>query len=255
MSYSQKLNKGWRIFATGFCFVMFGFGGLLLTFVLFPLLNFSTSSPEKRKKIAQKTISSSFSFFCKMMRFLGTIDYKLDGFEKLYKDKNTIIIANHPSLIDYVLIVSQLPECDCLVKDALWKNFFLKGVVKAAGYIPNKAPEDLITVCKDSNTILVFPEGTRTRENSTAKLQRGAAQIAIKSNKNLRLIHISVTPRFLTKEKKWYHVPKTKPLFHLQVMNLIKVAPFIDEGTPLSVSVRHLNLHLTDVLHPNKQEK
>ncbi len=68
--------------------------------------------------------------------------------ELLREDRNCIIVANHPSLIDYVLIASQLPQCDCLVKAAIWENPFMKRIVKAAGYIPNQAPIDLCERCK-----------------------------------------------------------------------------------------------------------
>ena len=56
-------------------------------------------------------------------------------------------MANHPSLIDYVLIASERPQCDCIVKAEIWNNPLIRRVVKAAGYIPNQAPEDLISRC------------------------------------------------------------------------------------------------------------
>ncbi len=93
----------------------------------------------------------------------------------------------------------------------------MKGIVKAAGYIPNRDPESLLDDCserlQDGNVLLVFPEGTRTSPGKPSKLQRGAAQIAVRTETDLRLIHITVEPSFLTKEKKWYQVPDTKPFF------------------------------------------
>ncbi|MCL4123280.1 UNVERIFIED_CONTAM: hypothetical protein GTU68_060962 [Idotea baltica] len=140
------------------------------------------------------------------MHYSRAIRYQFDGAELLKEDKSCLIIANHPSLIDYVLIASQLPQCDCIVKAALWHNPFIRGIVRAAGYIPNREPEAFLEECSDKlnsgNVLLVFPEGTRTTPGIKSKLQRGAAQIAVRSESDLRIIHVTVTPSFLTKEAK-----------------------------------------------------
>jgi len=251
----QKINKLWRICATGFCFTLFGLGGLALSFIVFPLLTFSVKNRELRELRVQKAIQISFYIFCETMRMTRAIDYQIIGAEKLKKDRNCLIVANHPSLIDYVLITSQLKQCDCLVKEAIWHNPFMRGVVTSAGYIPNKDPEQLLTKCserlKKDNVLLIFPEGTRTREGVTPTLQRGAAQIAVKTQSDLRVVHISVYPRFLTKQSKWYQVPDKKPLFLIEVKDKIQISEFISnqEESP-SLTVRKLNKHLNSVLFP-----
>ncbi len=82
MSLNKKINKIWRIFATGFCFVLFGIGGLALTFIIFPLLTFSLKDSHKRELKVQKIIQSSFYLFCETMRISGAIGYKFVGAEK-----------------------------------------------------------------------------------------------------------------------------------------------------------------------------
>ncbi|WP_354622769.1 lysophospholipid acyltransferase family protein [Psychromonas sp. MME2] len=251
----QRINKLWRIFATAFCFSLFGLGGLTLTFIIFPLLTFSIKEVSQRELQVQKIIQRAFSLFCDTMRFLGALDYRIEGAEKLQLDKNCLLIANHPSLIDYVLIASRLKQCDCLVKAAIWHNPFMKGVVKSAGYIPNNGAQELIEHCakrlNDGNVLLIFPEGTRTTPGKHSVLQRGAAQIAIKTATDIRMIHIHVSPPFLTKETKWYQVPDIKPFFHVQVKDKLSIQPFIDSHLPPSVAVRNLNRHLSDLFPPD----
>ena len=252
MSISQKINKYWRIFATGGCFFLFGIGGLALTFVIFPLLTFSIKDEKSRELRVQKIIQRSFYLFCEVMRLSGAIDYKISGAEKLKADKNCLVVANHPSLIDYVLITSRLAQCDCLVKEAIWHNPFMKGVVKSAGYIPNANSESLLEDCakrlNDGNVLLIFPEGTRTTPGKKSSLQRGAAQIAIKTATDLRVVDITVSPSFLTKEKKWYQVPNSRPFFHIQVKDKIKANSFLETQQPPSIAVRKLNKYLNDIL-------
>ncbi|MGF1748698.1 lysophospholipid acyltransferase family protein [Vibrio cionasavignyae] len=254
-----KTNQLWRIFATGFCFSVFGVGGLVLSFILIPVISRVTPDPTITEYRVQRLIQCSFHIFCRLMKFTGAIDYEITGAEHLQHDRNCLIVANHPSLIDYVLIASQLKQCDCLVKSAIWRNPFMKHIVRAAGYIPNEAPDDVISICEQrfdqGNVLLVFPEGTRTTPGLDPKLQRGAAQIAIRTQRDLRVVHISVTPSFLTKEKMWYQVPKIKPFFHVEIKGKIEVEPFIEQTNSPTLAARKLNRYLAEALFPKNEQR
>ena len=108
-SITQWLNKRWRLIATAGCFVLFGSGALVLTFIIFPIISGLSKNAQQREMKVQTIIQRSFNFFCRTMRFLKVIDYRFDNLAALQADKQCIIVANHPSLIDYVLIASQLP--------------------------------------------------------------------------------------------------------------------------------------------------
>ncbi|WP_299019776.1 1-acyl-sn-glycerol-3-phosphate acyltransferase [uncultured Photobacterium sp.] len=255
---SKRINKIWRIAATGLCFSIFGLGALCLTFIVFPFVTWSISEQKKREMRVQSIIQRSFAFFCSTMRFFGAIDYEFVGESALQQDRNCMIVANHPSLIDYVLIASRLPQCDCLVKAAIWHNPFMKGIVKAAGYIPNRDPESLLDACNErldeGNVLLIFPEGTRTTPGVKSKLQRGAAQIAVRTQTDLRMVHITVEPSFLTKQTKWYQVPDTKPFFRVEVKDKIEIESFLLEADSPTTAARQLNRHLADVIFPIQEK-
>ncbi len=51
------------------------------------------------------------------------------------------MVANHPTLIDYVILASVMPETDCLVKSALLRNPFVSGVIRSADYLINSEAE------------------------------------------------------------------------------------------------------------------
>ncbi|WP_153447838.1 lysophospholipid acyltransferase family protein [Vibrio algicola] len=254
----QRLNKYWRVIATGSCFTIFGIGALALTFIVFPVMTATSRHPKQREIRVQGIIKHAFTLFCQTMKFTGAIDYRFDGTDILLQDKNCLIIANHPSLIDYVLIASRLPQCDCLVKASIWQNPFMQGIVKAAGYIPNREPETLLEQCNqrlnDGNVLLVFPEGTRTTPGQASTLQRGAAQIAVRTQSDLRLIHITVSPAFLTKQMKWYQVPDVKPFFHIQVKGKIAIDTFLDNSDSPTTAARQLNRYLSTALFPENTD-
>lgn len=249
------IENRWRALMTGLCFVCFGVGGLIFTVLIIPVMSLLVRNKLEREYAIQRLIQKAFALFVWLMNTLRVMDYEIVGADILRQDRGCMIVANHPSLIDYVLIASRLPQCDCLVKSAIWRNPFMRGVVKAAGYIPNKGdPEVLLKECarriQRGNVLLVFPEGTRSTPGAPPVLQRGAAQIAIRTRSDLRVVHASTEPAFLTKTCEWYRVPNTRPFFRIIVKNKIDIRTFIGNNLPDSRAARRLNRHLGKVLFP-----
>lgn len=242
---SSLLNYYWRIFATGLCFSTFGVGGLVLSLTVFPLLAIIPVSKERKKDKAQIVIHHSFRLFLWMMTRVGVLAVTMKGQERLQNDECHVIVTNHPTLIDVILLISQLPNVDCIVKNALWHNPFLRGVVNGAGYINNADPQGLIDDCVNSlqagRTLLVFPEGTRTTPRKPIKFQRGAANIALRSKINIIPVAIRCNPASLTKDQKWYQVPRySRVNISIVVGEEIDVEEFARENRNLSLAARSL---------------
>ncbi|MFC0309036.1 lysophospholipid acyltransferase family protein [Gallibacterium trehalosifermentans] len=256
MAIYTQLNKLWRIVGTGLAFAYFGIGAAILGNIYMLAIRLRYRDPILRRKYSQRSIQLCFHSFVATLKFLRIIDYKIEGVELLQQDKGCLIVANHPSLIDYVLLGSVLPEMDCVVKEALFHNPFCKMVVKNAGYIANSAdPQQLLASCKQrlaqGGKLLIFPEGTRTPLHSEGlKLQRGAANLAIRCQVPMRIVHIVCEPRSLSKEQAWYQVPERKSFFYVKVQELYDIAPYLAEDVPESKAVRRLNRDLANLLQP-----
>jgi len=236
----KQVNYYWRLAATSLCFFNFGIGALLISSIIFPVQTLLIKDKSRRKKLARYTIHKAFNFFVNMMKFLGVLSVKLEGFASLKNIREKVIIANHPSLIDVVVIIAYLPNADCVVKSALFKNPFLRGVVKRVGYIDNDNSEQLFSDCKKSlssgGNIVVFPEGTRSVSGQPLNFKRGAANIAIRCQANYQPIMISVNPSTLTKKKSWYDVPHKKFVITLTALGTIDNSKYFkQENTSLAV--------------------
>lgn len=259
MAIYQKLNKLWRIIGTGIAFAYFGIGAVILGNIYMLIIRLIYKDPALRRKYSQRSIQACFYSFVQTLKFLRIIDYKIEGAEILQQDKGCLIIANHPSLIDYVLIGSVLPEMDCIVKESIFHHPFYKMVVKNAGYIPNSSdPQQLLDNCKQrlqqGGKLLIFPEGTRTPLNaSSLHLQRGAANLAIRCQAPIRIVHIVCEPRSLCKERVWYQVPEKKSFFYVKVQALYDITSYLTEGVAHSKAVRHLNNDLVNLLQPTTE--
>ena len=245
----KPINHLWRIFATGFCFALFGLGGLFMSVTILPLQRLIISDKLKQKAVARMTVHYGFRIFVNTMQFLGVFRVKINGAKQLQQLKGKIIIANHPSFVDVVVLISQIKNADCVVKSHLFKNPFMRGVLRASGYISNSDPDQLMEDCAASlalgNNIVIFPEGTRTNKNKPLKLQRGFANIAMRSQTDLLFILLKVTPSTLTKDNVWYNVPERRFDFDLTVKQPIAISPYRDEfGDNITKAVRHLTRHI-----------
>ena len=246
------INYVWRVIATGLCFSIFGIGGLILGAVIIPVILLFIGEVHKKKAVAQHAISLSFRLFVFALSSTGLMIFKFEHLEKLKEDQGCLIIANHPTLIDYVVIVSKLSHCDTVVKEKLWHNPFMKHVIQSAGYIPNVQPEKTFEQIKETlsagNNLLIFPEGTRTTPGEAIKLKRGAAQIVLREQCPIRVISISCLPSTLTKQNKWYQIPKIKPEFTLTVGERIDIENHIYDTSAPSLAARNLTRYFKKTL-------
>lgn len=252
----RQINIFWRLIATTFGFILFGSYGLfILSLLWFTLLRLVVWNEAKRIAIAQKSISFSFKIFLWIVKSLGIIDYQFYGLEKLKQDKKCLIVANHPSLLDVVLLASVMPRCDCLVKGALLQNIFISGIIKTAGYILNQESEKILPQCQqilaNGGRILIFPEGTRSVPNEPIKLQRGAANIALRCHADLRVIHIQCNPPLLFKKQKWYRIPYKKPCFTITIGEKIAINEFSEFST--TIAARKLTQRLTSIFNEKSE--
>lgn len=250
-----SLGIMWRIFGIALLFVLFSIGSLLLSYIIVPLMYLLSGKKQSLKYHAQYGIHLMFRFIIFAMQALGLIKITFKGFDKLPLNQNCLIIANHPTLIDYVAIISKLPCCNNIVKETLWHNPFLKRIITLADYIPNLDASTTFLAVQNAllqNTpLLMFPEGTRSTPGQPIILKRGAAQIAVRVGVPIHLIHIQCTPPILTKDKKWYKLPKEIPHLTLSVGNCL-MPPYADLATtPPSLAARRLTLELQHELWRN----
>lgn len=241
-------NYYWRLFATALSFTVFGLGGLLLRILVFPVISFIPVSAEQKKYYAQKCVHTSFYIFIGLMHKIGIMTYDITGLEKLNRP-GQLIIANHPTLIDIVFLISRIPYANCIVKEKLWHNPFTKGPVINAGYISNGDSEAMIRDCvnclKTGGVLIIFPEGTRSVMGKEYKFQRGAARIALQAQAIITPVSISCSPSTLSKSEHWYQIPERAFHLAMQVGDDIVLDDFL-VIQPQTIAVRRLTWYFQD---------
>lgn len=245
---AAKLRYGWRLLATALSFFSFGAGGLLLWLLVFPVLSVWPGS--RRQKIArgQKLVSYSFYLFIGLMHKLGIMTYEIVGLDKLNRP-GQLIIANHPTLVDIVFLISRIKQASCIVKAGLFRNPFMRGPIINAGYISNGDPEQMIAECvawlASGGSMIIFPEGTRSVPGQAYRFQRGAAAIALQANAVVTPVMLNCYPSTLTKAERWYQIPPRRFHLTMHVGDDIMLDQFA-EMSPKSVAVRRFTQYLQD---------
>lgn len=244
------LDMAWRTFATGFCFAVFGVGELIMAVTVFPLLVLLVRSKQRRTRLARRTVQLAFKGFALLMSTTGVMRHRVRGLEKL-RQPGTLIVANHPSLIDVVLLISLIPDADCVVKASLFKNPFTRYAVMAAGYIPSqREPEQVIEACRASlaagGCLVVFAEGTRTDPSRPLHFQRGAANLAIRVGCDMVPVVIRVSEHNLGKQSRWWRVPARKVSVDFEVKDRLSVSPWLQSGYEPAIAARELTASLTE---------
>jgi len=242
-------NRYWRICGTGICFAAFGIGALGLRLLAFPLLNTLVHDLEHRKLRARQLIRLAFRSLVWLMRVLGVLSYEIKGLERLQR-QGLLILSNHPSLIDTVLLMAFVHHADCIVKDALWNSPITRGPVRSAGYISNAQGPELVNDCiaslRQGSNLIIFPEGTRTPTDDVLHFKRGAANVALRGNYAITPVIIRCVPATLRKGSKWWQVAPTMPHISLTVRPDIDIQKMTGKELNPSLAARHLTNYLQD---------
>ncbi|BDY04378.1 acyltransferase [Ferrimonas sp. YFM] len=254
-----QLYHLYRIVVTGLSFTLFGVGGLVTGLLFFPLLAMLPGQPMVKERRAQRCVHLMFRGFVRFMELLWVTRVQVDKPERLAQAKGCIIIANHPCLLDVVVMISVVPHTNCIVKQSLLRNPFMRWVIKAAGYIANDDPESVVRDAKErlerGDNLIVFPEGTRTTPDNPVSMQRGAARLILRNRAPVLPVTIRCTPTTLTKGTPWYHVAPRRFIIDLRVGEQVIYAP--DPELPESLQVRQLTRRLEAgynmELHPNER--
>jgi 1-acyl-sn-glycerol-3-phosphate acyltransferase len=222
----------WRLWWTAIAFAVLGVGGFVLAMTVIPLATWFVRDAQTRSRRAQSIIRESFRLYLAMLRAVGVLRLEIVGGERLPACRGRLIVANHPTLIDIVILMALIPEAKCVVKAQLFRNPLLREAVRAAGYIRNDdEPEALIEKCRETlsagNNLIVFPEGTRSIPDQPLHFQRGFAHIAMLSGAILQPITITCEPVTLIKGEPFYKIPDSRPNFRIEVADEIDPRPFL----------------------------
>lgn len=140
-------------------------------------------------------VYSSNSLFYRIVRavfnVLGALWFRLEpiGRENVPEKGGVLLISNHASNLDPPLAVIRLKrQCHILAKEELFHNGIFGYIIARLhahpvhrGGMDRKALRDCLDILKQGNMLLLFPEGTRTRDGELQECKAGGAMIALQA--------------------------------------------------------------------------
>lgn len=244
----HTLNWYWRFFATALGFVIFGVFGVLFKIILLPYQLKPTTDDVARQLQARRAVGRIWRLFVGYLRFTGVVSVRFHGFERLGQE-GQLILVNHPSLLDVVFILAEVPTLNCIVKKDLLNNPVMKSPILSCGFLPNDESLALVEAAGDvlanGQSLLIFPEGTRTPWDGTITFNRGAVAIGLRSAKVMTPVVIRMNQPNFKKNQPWYHIPKDKVHYEFYVGEDIDPQTWLQKK-PLPIAARQLNQQLQE---------
>jgi 1-acyl-sn-glycerol-3-phosphate acyltransferase len=166
--------------------------------ILAPLLPRRLGQP-----LGRWLIMAGCRYFVGMMQASGIITCDLAPLDRLRRQGPLVIAANHPALLDVVLLASRLPRVVCTAKAGLLNNFFVGASARLGGYIRNDATTPLvregIRQLGCGGQLLIFPEGTRSSAGRIGPFKAGFALMAQRAGAPIQTVFIESNSHFLGK--------------------------------------------------------
>ena len=120
--------------------------------------------------------------------------------------RSSVIVCNHLSYLDPLLLISLFKQHKTIVKSTFFRVPIFGWIMKQSGYIPSTSEGKLSELMIDSfdtmddflasgGNLFIFPEGTRSRDGSISRLNRGAFKIAKLSRTSIHVLYIRNTDK------------------------------------------------------------
>jgi 1-acyl-sn-glycerol-3-phosphate acyltransferase len=104
-------------------------------------------------------------------------------------DASAVLVANHASFMDVIILLATLPVTVRFAAKARLATYPILGtIIRRAGYLEvtrgtAAAADDLVATLRDGESLFVFPEGTFVRVPGVMPFRLGAFRAAVEMNR------------------------------------------------------------------------
>ncbi len=198
------MNPALRIFASlYFWFELFFISGILfpLSFVLFFL-----TAPFDRRLFIMHKYTCAWSFIVLKINPLWRI--KVTGRKKIDPKETYVMVSNHQSGADIIVLFLLWAHFKWVAKKSLfyypfigwnmWLNRYIS-IERGKGSSMRRMMTDAARTLKSRSSVMIFPEGTRSKDGNLQPFKNGAFHLALENHRPILPIAISGTSRAIRK--------------------------------------------------------
>jgi 1-acyl-sn-glycerol-3-phosphate acyltransferase len=163
------------------------------------------------RRIGRAMIAYGYRLFWSTAALSRMIRLDADVLDALRNDEGLIVVANHPSMLDAVMIVARLPRAACIMKASLAYNPFLGPGARLARYIRNDSAYAMVQCAvrdlQEGGQLVLFPEGTRTTRAPINPFHASFALIAKRAQVPVQAVFIDTASPYLGKGWPLWRLP------------------------------------------------
>ncbi len=159
-----------------------------------------------KKPKREEPFSWIYAFVHALSQFVFSVLFpvRFHGDEEMQLDAPYMVIANHQSMIDPILVVMRCYRYHIrfLGKKELTKNKIVKAAFENVKMIPvdrhnmdMHAMRSCLKVISSGKCLGIFPEGTRHKEGVMQDVESGVAMIALRSKAKVLPVYITAVPK------------------------------------------------------------
>ncbi len=116
-------------------------------------------------------------------------DFHIEGIENIPQDRPVVLASNHRSYADPVILTMPMKRpVSYMAKEELFRNKLFGWFIRKLGAFPvtrgagdMSVIDDSINILRSGRNLVIFPEGTRSKDGKVGKGKTGVAMIAAKS--------------------------------------------------------------------------
>ena len=199
----------------------------LVALLLYPLLPRATG-----QRVGRAGIAFGYRIFWAAARASGLLRMDAQALRPMADERGLVIVANHPSLLDALMLVAQLPRSFCVMKASLMRNPFLGPGALLARYSRNDCARTMVRQAVDDlragGQLVMFPEGTRTTGTALHPFHGGFALIARRAQVPVQTVFIDTTSPYLGKGWPIWKLPPLPIEFSVRLGRRFEPGPDVD---------------------------
>jgi 1-acyl-sn-glycerol-3-phosphate acyltransferase len=215
--------------------LLVGLGLVSLAWNLVALVLRPTLSPARGRAVGRWMIAFAYRSFWTIASATGMMRIDTRCLDALRDEPGLILAANHPTMIDAMLLVARLPRSTCIMKAGLTRNVFIGAGARLAHYISNDSAHSMVRLAVEDlrrgGQLVIFPEATRTVEAPVNLFRPGVTLIAKLAQAPIQTVIVETDSPYLGKGWPLWRVPPLPLVFTLRLGQ--RFAPANDSGALL----------------------
>lgn len=213
-------------------FTSFYLSGAVFGLVFLPLVTLTTGDSLKRIRRSQWLVTAGFRLTLDFLRWFRIFSFNSRDVDPKLPAHPVIVIANHPTTIDVVAVLSVYRNASVVVKQKIWDDPLLRHVFRWCGHIAGgdggmesniRLLEEVKQRLAQGFPVVIFPEGTRSPPNGLGVMFKGAFAVASTTKTDILPVVITANPPALHKAAPWHALPDQPVDYRVRALEVVPV--------------------------------